>query len=275
MNPGYRPDGPLACALAIGGIDPGGGAGVLADLRAFAATGAFGCAAVAVITVQSTAGLRSARPVPARELSEQILEVLAHERVRAIKVGALGSASNVQAVGQIVERFPAVPAVVDTPLRPTRGKGKLLADDAIEALRTALLPRAALITVNTEEAGMLVGHPVRTVDEAKDAARALEALGARAVLVKGGHLSGPDAIDLLAVGREVIELRARRIACGPLHGTGCTLASLIAGRIAVRGSIPLTSSALVRAVRWAKGRHHRALRRVADVGEGSGVLVFD
>jgi hydroxymethylpyrimidine/phosphomethylpyrimidine kinase len=256
-------------------VDPGAGAGVLADLRAFAAAGAFGCAAVALVTVQSTAGLRSARPVPARELSAQIREVLAHERVRAIKVGALGSASNVRAVGRILERFPALPAVVDTPVRPTRGQGKLLADDAVEALRSALLPRAALLTVNTEEAGLLVGHEVRTLAGARDVACALAAAGPGAVLVKGGHLPGPEAIDVLAVGRDIIELRARRVACGPLHGTGCTLASLVAGRIAVRAPSPLTKSALLSAVRWAKRMHHRALSRAVDVGKGSRVLVFE
>jgi hydroxymethylpyrimidine/phosphomethylpyrimidine kinase len=244
-------------------------------LRAFAATGAFGCAAVAVITVQSTAGLRKVRAVPPEELSAQALEVLAHQRIRAIKIGALGSAANVRAITRILGRFPEIPAVVDTPMRPTRGNGRLLAGDAIEALRRNLLPRAALLTVNAEEAGRLVGYRVGTVRDAKHAARVLVASGARAVLVKGGHLPGPTAIDLFAMGEDVVELRARRIATGPLHGTGCTLASLVAGRIAVHGPRLLTRDALLDAVRWAKRKHHRALARVVDVGEGSGVLFFD
>jgi hydroxymethylpyrimidine/phosphomethylpyrimidine kinase len=264
------------CALAIGGLDPGGGAGILADLRAFAAAGVFGCAAAAVLTVQSTAGLRRVRAVPAEELTAQVLEVLAHQRVRAIKVGALGSAENVRAVGSILARFPHVPAVVDTPMRPTRGEGRLLAGGAITALREDVIPRAALLTVNADEASALLGVPVEDLAQARAAAKALVAEGARAVLVKGGHLPGPSAIDVLAVGvREVIELRARRIdpAIRGLHGTGCTLASLIAGRIA-GGRGGRGTPALREAVRWAKRVHHAALTKAVDVGQGARVLAF-
>jgi hydroxymethylpyrimidine/phosphomethylpyrimidine kinase len=264
---------PLSCALAIGGLDPGGGAGILADLRAFAAAGVFGCAAAAVLTVQSTAGLRRVHAVPAGELTAQVLEVLAHQRVRAMKVGALGSAENVRAVGKILGRYPRVPAVVDTPMRPTRGKGHLLSLGAITALRKHLIPRAALLTVNADEASSLLGAPVHDLTQARAAARALVAEGARAVLVKGGHLPGPRAIDVLAVGREVIELRARRIDHPALHGTGCTLASLIAGRIA-SGRHGSGTPALREAVRWAKRAHHAALARAADVGGGARVLAF-
>jgi hydroxymethylpyrimidine/phosphomethylpyrimidine kinase len=264
----------LPCALAVGGLDPGGGAGVVADLRAFAAAGAFGCAAVAVITAQSTAGLRSAHAVGARELEAQVREVMDHQRVRVVKVGALGSAANVRALGRALARWPGVPVVVDTPMRPSRGKGRLLAKDAVAALREQLLPRATLATVNLDEALALTGEVVRTVGDARDAALRIAALGPRAVLVKGGHMRGPSAVDVLAVDGDVVELRLRRLAIPPTHGTGCTLASLVAGRLAHARAGALSARTLIEAVRWGRRVHRRALARPADVGRGMRVLVF-
>jgi hydroxymethylpyrimidine/phosphomethylpyrimidine kinase len=264
----------LPCALAVGGLDPGGGAGVLADLRAFAAAGAFGCAAVAVITAQSTAGLRSAHAVGGRQLGAQIREVMDHQRVRVVKVGALGSAENVRALSLALSRRPEVAVVVDTPMRPTRGRGRLLAADALASMRNRLLPLATLVTVNAAEAEALTGESVRTVSEAHDAARLLARQGPRAVLVKGGHLRGAGAVDVLWLDGEVMELRARRLAIPATHGTGCTLASLVAGRLAHAGTAPLPRRTLLDAVRWAKRVHHRALTQPAVVGRGMRVLVF-
>jgi hydroxymethylpyrimidine/phosphomethylpyrimidine kinase len=265
---------PAACALAIGGLDPGGGAGLAADLRAFAAAGAFGCAAAAVLTVQSTAGLRSVHDVAARELTAQIAEVMRHQRVRSVKVGALGGRENVRAVARLLAKHPGVPVVIDTPIMPTRGRGRLLASGALAALKETLLPRATLVTANLDEVHALLGERVRTVSEAHDAARALAALGARAALVKGGHMGGANAIDVLAVEGEVIELRARRLPIAPTHGSGCTFASLIAGRLAVRASQHVDRDSLVAAIRWAKRVHHAALARSVEVGRGLRVIVF-
>ncbi|HEY6462718.1 MAG TPA: bifunctional hydroxymethylpyrimidine kinase/phosphomethylpyrimidine kinase [Polyangiaceae bacterium] len=292
MRPGHTRARP-GCALAIGGLDPGGGAGLAADLRAFAAAGAFGCAAVALVTVQSASGLRSARAVPARELRAQVLEVTAHQRVRAVKVGALGSAENVLAVAALLAQSAGVPVVVDTPMIATRtlarggatranggsagasGGTRLLDAGALAALRDRLLPRATLVTVNADEAEALVGGPVRTVGEAHDAARALVKKGARAALVKGGHLAGASAVDVLAVGGEVFELRAKRLAGGPVHGTGCTFASLVAGRLATRRAAGEPGAeAIVAAVRWAKRVHHAALAGAVDVGGEMRAIVF-
>jgi len=262
------------CALAIGGLDPGGGAGIAADLRAFAAAGAFGCAAVAVLTVQSTAGLKRVRDVPAREVVAAATEVLRNQRVRAVKVGALGGRDNVRAVANLLARHPGVPVILDTPIVPTRGSTRLLAAGALAALRDTLLPRATLVTANLDEVHALLGERVRTVSEAHDAARALATLSGGAALVKGGHMQGTYAIDVLAVAGEVIELRARRLAIAPTHGTGCTFASLIAGRLAVRGPAGVDRDTLVSAVRWGKRVHHAALARALDVGKGLRVLVF-
>jgi hydroxymethylpyrimidine/phosphomethylpyrimidine kinase len=207
-------------------------------------------------------------------------------------VGALGSAANVRAVARLLARYPAIPAVVDTPIRPTRGRDRLLAQRAVAALREELLPRATLATVNVAEAEALLGEPVRTLGDARDAARALTQLGARASLVKGGHLSGAMAVDVLAIGGALVELRARRLALAPMHGTGCTFASLVAGRLArgraTRGvprdetthgrggaaSRPDGDGEILAAVRWAKRTHHRALARAVDVGEGARVIAW-
>jgi hydroxymethylpyrimidine/phosphomethylpyrimidine kinase len=193
--------------------------------------------------------------------------------VRAIKIGALGTEANVNAVARLLLRHPDIPVVVDTPMLPTRGSARLLASRATTALVRMLLPRATLVTSNSREAQALWGEAVRTASEAHDAARALQRSGARAVLVKGGHLKGPNAIDVLAIGGEVIELRARRLRTGPIHGTGCVLASLIAGRIAVRTGIGVADADLIGAIRWAKRVHHAALARAIDVGSGMRVMV--
>jgi hydroxymethylpyrimidine/phosphomethylpyrimidine kinase len=259
------------CVLAIGGLDPGGGAGILADSRAIARAQAFACAAVSVLTVQSTSGLRSATPIATGELIAECEEVLKTQRVRAIKVGALGSDDNARAVGDLLAKHRDIPSVVDPVMLPTRGRARLLHERAISVLRDRVVARATLVTANAPEAEVLTGDRVASVDEAKAAARAILAFGPNAVLVKGGHLAeaGADAIDVLAlrVGDRVrvLELRQPRLRLAPLHGGGCALASLIAGRIA-------TGPSLLRAIRWAKAVHHAALRDAADVGGDMRVL---
>src|SRR5450755_188005 len=135
-----------ACVLAIGGLDPGGGAGLLADARGILAAGAFPCAVIAVLTVQSTSGLVSTHDVEAARVSAQAKAVLAHQRVRAIKTGALGSLANIRAVAAIADAHQHVPLVVDPVLVPSRGKGRLLAESATHALAKLLVPRATLVT---------------------------------------------------------------------------------------------------------------------------------
>ena len=261
--------------LAIGGLDPGGGAGVLADCRAILRAGAFPCAAVALLTVQSTSGMRAATPIPSRELLAECTEVVKNQRVRAIKVGALGSEENARAVGDFLAIHRNVPAVVDTVMMPTRGRARLLEERALTALRDRLLPHAALVTVNAPEAEVLTGRRVTRLDEAHDAARALLELGCRAVLVKGGHLGGPQAVDLLAFDARVIELPLPRLALRPFHGGGCILASLVAGRLATiaEASVAVSEREIAAAVRWAKRVHHAALEDTRDVGGDLRVLL--
>jgi hydroxymethylpyrimidine/phosphomethylpyrimidine kinase len=266
-------------ALTISGLDPGGGAGIAADLRAFAAARVFGCAVAAVLTVQSTAGLAGSYPVASRLLARQLDEVSRGQGVHVVKTGALGSAGNVRAVAAWLRKHPRLPLVVDPVLHPTAGKGRLLGARAVRVLATELLPRATLVTANVPEAEALVGERIETVADARRAARRLVALGARGALVKGGHLPGGaserargSVVDVLATRSRVVELRAPRLVLPPLHGGGCVLASLIAGRLALDAEGDLDAR-LLRAVRWARRAHRRALRSAHDVGGPSRVLL--
>ncbi len=257
------------CVLALAGLDPGGGAGLFADARAIRAAGAFACGVATVLTVQSTTGLRRADPVPARTWALQARVVVVDQRVRAIKVGALGNTANVRAMATFLASHRDVPAVVDPVLAPTRGMGRLLASSAVGFLRRELVPRAALVTANIAEAEALTRTRVTNVADARVAAKAIVAMGARAALVKGGHLTGSRAVDILATAKSLVEISATRLPLRrKIHGGGCTLSSLIAGRIAIDG---LTNLPAV--VRWAKRKHHAALGRAIDVG--GDMLVLD
>jgi hydroxymethylpyrimidine/phosphomethylpyrimidine kinase len=265
----------LSCALAIGGLDPGGGAGILADLRAFSAAGVFGCAVVALVTVQSTSGLEAAEPVSSRQILAQARAVLKHQRVRALKIGALGSDANVRALGELLGANRDLASVVDPVMLPTRGRARLLRERAVRTMRDVLVPRAGLVTANVPEAEALVGARIVNVSDARHAALAIVRMGARSALVKGGHLAGPRAIDVLAVGDEIVELSTKRLALPTVHGGGCTLASLVAGRLA-KDERPWKSEGeamVVDAVRWAKKAHFGLLERAVDVGGEMRVLV--
>jgi len=188
-------------ALTVAGSDPTSGAGLQADLRAFVAHGVWGCAVPAVITVQSTRGVVRAIPVEASLVGEQLDVLAADVRVSAWKTGALGTRENVEAVAARALTL-AAPLVVDPVLVASSG-ATLLDEGARGALVASLIPRAALVTPNAPEAALLTGRRVETVDEARDAARALVDLGARAVLLKGGHLRGERtdvAVDVLVMG---------------------------------------------------------------------------
>ena len=256
---------PFACVLAIGGLDPGGGAGILADARAIAATGVFPCAVATVLTVQSTRGLAGVVPVAPRVWVAQARRVLADQNVRAIKIGALGTAENVRAAAKLVSAH-RLPVVVDPVMLPSAGKSRLLDADALAAMRRHLVPRATVITPNVAEAEALPGLYARDLQEAYGAADELVTMGAQAALVKGGHHRGAQAVDVLAIGSDAIGLSAPRLRTRrKIHGTGCTLASLIAAELALGAD-------LVAAIRSAKHRHHEWLARAIDVGEGALVL---
>ncbi len=255
----------MPCVLAVGGLDPGGGAGLLADARAIDKAGAFACGVAAVLTVQSTSGLVRSFPVSAARVYAQAREVLRTQDVRAIKTGALGTIQNVRTMARIADAYPKLPLLVDPVLSPTRGRGRLLAASATRALCTHLVARATLVTANVPEAEALLGVRITSLDDARSAAELLVAIGAGAALVKGGHLEGREAVDVLAIGSEVIDLRAKRLRLHALHGGGCTLASFIAAKLALGLTVE-------DAVRWAKKAHHKALANAVDVGGEMHVL---
>lgn len=254
-----------ACVLALGGLDPGGGAGILADARAVIGGGAFPCAVATVTTVQSTRGLVRALPVAPRIWLAQARRVLADQNVRAIKIGALGTAENVRAAARLVAAH-RLPVVVDPVMLPSRGRGRLLDRGALEAMRRHLVPRATLITPNAAEAEALTGYRARDLREAYGAGEALLEMGAQAALVKGGHLESKDAVDVLVLGSGAVGLPARRLRMRrPIHGTGCTLASLVAAQLALGQDV-------LPAVREAKRVHRAWLDIAVDVGAGALVL---
>jgi hydroxymethylpyrimidine/phosphomethylpyrimidine kinase len=262
-----------ACALTIAGLDPSGGAGLTADLRGFAEAGAWGCAVCAVLTVQSTAGLRAVQAVAPELVLDQAREVLTHQRVRAVKTGALGSAANVRAVATLLGEHPDLPLVVDPVMIATRAPGgaRLLDGEALEAMQR-LCARALVITPNRDEAEALLGGRIDSLRAQREAARELVARGSFAALIKGGHLPGEDAVDVLALrGGALLQLRAARRQQQEFHGGGCFLAACIAGHLAAHDAPP-SAAAIEAAVRFAKRRLTRAVAAATDIGDGLLVL---
>lgn len=270
----------LPTALTLAGLDPSGGAGITADLRAFAAAGVWGAAVCAALTVQSTRGVRAVHAVSSKLIVEQAEEAIGDALVRAIKTGALGSAANVRAVARLIERNETIPAVVDPVMLPSRiadkSEGARLDGAGSMPALQRLARVATLVTPNLAEAGALLGATITTDDEARDAAVALVEAGSRAALVKGGHGEGAEAVDWLVVGgqtKRIVRIARPRRATPPLHGTGCTLASLIAGRLAAKSSGRMPDAGeLVAAVRWARGRLDAAIG--APLTTGRGLLVL-
>jgi hydroxymethylpyrimidine/phosphomethylpyrimidine kinase len=217
--------------LTIAGSDSGGGAGIQADLKTFLAHGVHGMSAVTAVTVQNSVGVQGFYELEPRAVFEQIESVATDIGVDAAKTGMLASAPIIEAVAGAVERF-ALPNLVVDPVAASKHGDPLLRPDAVAALRERLAPLATVITPNLGEVKLLCGVEVRGPGELLDAAKAMHELGPRWVLVKGGHLPGGDAVDLLWDGREAVELTAPRLATPHTHGTGCTLASAIAANLA-------------------------------------------
>ena len=247
-------------ALTIAGSDSSGGAGIQADLKTFAAFGVYGASVVTALTAQNTGGVHAIAAVEASFVAAQIDAVLDDLDVGTAKTGMLLSAAVIDAVADRLATRPLPHLVVDPVLVATTGEA-LLEPAGIARLRERLVPLATLLTPNLREAEALTGRPVTNPADMREAARALLDLGARAVLVKGGHLQG-EALDLLDDGRNVRELSAPRIATRDTHGTGCMLSAAIAAGLA-RG-LDLTT-AIVAAKRYVT----RAIESAPRVGRGS------
>jgi hydroxymethylpyrimidine/phosphomethylpyrimidine kinase len=257
-----------AIALTIAGSDPSGGAGIQADLKTFTALGVYGAAVVTSLTAQNTHGVTGVYPVPPRFIRDQIAAVASDLAVGAVKTGMLGDRDAVMAVAEALQRHRLGPVVVDPVMVASSGDA-LIAPDAIEAVRRALVPLADLLTPNLEEAARLLERPpARSEAECESQGKALLALGARAVLVKGGHGTGADALDILVHDSETLVLRASRIETPNTHGTGCTLSAAVAALLA-RGV------GLHDAVRRAKAFVWQALNEGRDLGIGSGTGPVD
>lgn len=256
-------------ALTIAGVDPSGGAGVLADIKTFSALGAYGCAVIAALTAQNTRAVTGIHAVPTDFIALQIDTLFQDVRIDAVKIGMLGTAAITGTVADRLARWAPQRVVLD-PVMVAKSGDELLARDAAAALREALLPLASVITPNLPEAGVLLRS--RAPDSKKEMYRACERLRAllpdtppRWVLLKGGHLPGEEALDLLFDGDRMIEVVAPRVDTKNTHGTGCTLSSAIAALLPQRADVP-------RAVREAKQYLTRALAAAArlEVGKGHG-----
>ncbi len=249
--------------LTIAGSDSGGGAGIQADLKTFAALGCYGMTAITAITAQNTVGVRAIQGVPADILKAQIEAVIDDIGVDAVKIGMLHSPEIVQVVAWAIDHFKLDKVVLDPVMVATSGD-TLVGQETVQVLVRELFPRVVVVTPNLDEAALLLRRSLGRVDELDAAAADLLKLGAKAALLKGGHLAGDDVVDVLAqLGQAPIHLQSRRIASRNVHGTGCTLSSAIAAHLAL-------GHGLEDAVRLARAFILQAIAAGAAVRTGQG-----
>jgi hydroxymethylpyrimidine/phosphomethylpyrimidine kinase len=253
----------IAKALTIAGSDSGGGAGIQADLKTFAALGVYGASVITAITAQNTVAVTAVHEIPLEVIAAQIDAVVTDIGFDAYKTGMLSSSDIIKLVAGKIREYGMRPLVVD-PVMVAKSGDNLLREDAVSALRNSLLPLAAVVTPNIPEAEVLAGRILETKEDRIVAAREILGLGAGAVVVKGGHLDG-DAVDLFVDAREVVELPAPRIDTPNTHGTGCSLASAIAASLA-KGLKPLE------AVQEAKAFVSEAIAASYPLGHGHGPI---
>ena len=255
-----RPSGRV---LILAGSDSGGGAGIQADIKTVTALGGYAATAVTAITVQNTIGVTGVHPIPLDVVEAQARAVLDDIGADAVKTGMLGDTATVERAAKILDTT-AAPAVID-PVMVAKGGAPLLAESAIGAVRALLVRRAALLTPNAPEAEALTGIAVRRRDDLRRAGEALLALGARAVLMKGGHVPGDTVVDLLMTPDGETAFESERIETRHTHGTGCTLASACAAGLA-------QGMTLLAAVERARAYVLEAMRRAPGFGRGHGPL---
>ena len=250
-------------AMTIAGSDSGGGAGIQADLKTFAAFGVYGASVVTAVTAQNTVAVTGVHEVPAEMVSAQIQAVMTDLGADAVKTGMLSSSAIIETVAAEMRRLGVDRLVVD-PVMVAKSGDRLLREEAVDALRTSLLPLAAVVTPNVPEAETLTGMEVRSGDDARRAAGRILDMGARSVVVKGGHLAG-EPVDLYYDGSRFLELPGKRIDTTSTHGTGCTFASAVAAGLALGHD-------LVDAVAEAKSYVSEAMASAFPMGMGHGPL---
>jgi hydroxymethylpyrimidine/phosphomethylpyrimidine kinase len=251
--------------LIIAGSDSGGGAGIQADIKTVTALGGYATTAITAITVQNTLGVFGVHAVPLDIVRDQIRVVMEDIGADALKTGMLGTIETVETAAEAIDAYARGVALVVDPVMIAKGGHPLLEARAQGAMRSLMLPRAALVTPNAPEAEVLTGLAVQDLDGQKRAAEKLLALGARAALVKGGHVDGPVVRDVLASAHDVHVFESPRIETRATHGTGCTLASAVAAKLS-QGVL------LTEAVRAAREYLMEAIRRAPGFGAGHGPL---
>jgi hydroxymethylpyrimidine/phosphomethylpyrimidine kinase len=266
----------MQTALTIAGSDSGGGAGIQADLKTFAAHQVYGTSAITAVTAQNTLGVRAWEAVTPELVVAQIEAVLSDIGADAVKIGMLGNAAIVEAVARTLEAaaspgskdrgatYGTRPVVVD-PVMIAKGGDRLLEAGAIAALQAHLLPLARIVTPNIPEAEVLSGMPIRSLDDMREAGERIRALGPRVVVVKGGHAEGSQSIDVVVAASGVFDVRGPRLPGRHTHGTGCTLSSAIAANLA-------NGLDDERAIRAAREYLEGAIRAAPDIGSGHGPL---
>jgi hydroxymethylpyrimidine/phosphomethylpyrimidine kinase len=251
----------MRSVLIIAGSDSSAGAGIQADLKTCAALGVYGMTAITALTAQNTMGVTAIHEVPPEFVAEQIDAVVEDIRPDAVKTGMLANAAIIEVVAAKIKEH-ALPFVVVDPVMVAKSGDRLLREDALVAFQK-LLPLADVLTPNIPEAEDLLGRPVETDEEIREAARELQSLGPRNVVVKGGHREGAIAVDVLFDGRNFHEFASPRIDTTSTHGTGCTLASAIAAFLARQETVP-------EAAKHAKEYLTEALRWAQPIGHGHG-----
>ena len=251
-------------AMTIAGSDSGGGAGIQADLKTFGAMGVFGTSAITTITAQNTVGVKAVLETPTEMIEAQIDAIVTDIGADAVKTGMLSSNEIIRCVAERIRHHSLAPTVIDPVMVASTGF-RLLRDDAVDAMRTVLVPLGTVVTPNSREAAVLTEREMNTVDDLKLAARVLvEEMGARNAVVKGGHLDGP-ATDVLYDGSDFTLFTSERFDTPNTHGTGCSLASAIAAGLAKGLDLPV-------AVQQAKDYVTEAIRTSFSVGQGHGPL---
>ena len=251
--------------LTIAGVDPSGGAGVLADVKAMSALGGYSCAVIAALTAQNTQGVTGVMAVPADFVKQQMQTLFDDVRIDAVKIGMLADVEVIKIVSQMLDRYRPRFVVLD-PVMVAKSGDRLLPMDAVDALKTYLLPKATVLTPNLPEAAALIGEPeISHSEEMLPLATKLQQLLAPDawLLLKGGHLSGEDVPDLLVQGRESYWFNSIRIATENTHGTGCTLSSALATLLPQTDSVP-------EAVQKAKSYITEAIARADELSVGHG-----
>jgi hydroxymethylpyrimidine/phosphomethylpyrimidine kinase len=254
----------IPIALTIAGSDSSGGAGIQADLKSFAALGVYGASVITALTAQNTQGVSGIHQVPAEFVTAQIDAVFGDLDVKAVKIGMVADLAVIDAIAAGLRKWSPKHIVLDPVMVATSGD-RLLATEAVESLRTKLIPLASLITPNLPEAAALLNEPIAADETAIESqGRRLLAMGCPAVLIKGGHGQGAESIDYLVIGSGIVALAAPRIATQNTHGTGCSLSSAVAAGLAkgedmetaVRHAKAWVSAAIAAADRLQVGRGH-------------------